>query len=127
MARRLPATRPNTRPVVQYVDPSQTTIQLLTPAQAAAKQRRDQQLHARWKHRQAAIAERDRKARRFWLGFGAIIGLAGLVGLALVGWFIWQALAAVSLGVLAVPALIVLVLLLGIGGHRCVTVVQHWH
>ena len=50
-----------------------------------------------------------------------------LAGLAALAWFIFQALAAISLGVLAVPVVILLVAVLGVGGHRCVTVVQHWH
>ena len=77
--------------------------------------------------RQEAIAERDRKARRFWLGFGAVAALGVLAGLAVVAWLVWQALAALSLGVLATPVVILLVAVVGVGGHKCVTVVQHWH
>ena len=129
MAKRLAATRPPAPRVVHYVDPA-TPAELaypLGPAQLAARQRRQRQLYAQWKARQEAIAARDRKVRRFWLGFGAVLALGLLAGLALVAWLVWQALAAVSLGVLAVPALIVLVAVLGVGGHRCITVVQHWH
>jgi uncharacterized membrane protein YdbT with pleckstrin-like domain len=97
------------------------------PAQLAAKQRRDQQRYNTWKARQEAIAVRDRKVRRFLVGFGAVIALAMLAGIAALSWFVFQALAAVSLGVLAVPVVILLVAVLGVGGHRCVTVVQHWH
>ena len=128
MTKRLPATRPAAR-VIHYVDPA-TPAELtypMHPAQLAARQRQQQAMYLRWKARQEAIAERDRKVRRFWLGFGAILALAVLAGLAFVGWFVWQALAAVSLGALAVPAVILLVAILGVGGHRCVTVVQHWH
>jgi hypothetical protein len=127
MSKRLPATRPPR--VIHYVDPG-TPAELaypLHPAQLAAKQRRDRALYAQWKVRQQAIVERDRKARRFWLGFGAILALALLAGLAVVAWLVWQLFAAISLGVVAVPAVIVLVAVLGVGGHRCVTVVQHWH
>ena len=128
MNRRLPATRPPAR-VIHYVDaatPAELAY-LTNPTALAARERRDQQLYARWAKRQAAIAERDRKVRRFWLGFGAIIALAVLATLAIAGWLIWQYLDALSLGALAVPAVIVLALLLGVGGHKCVTVVQHWH
>lgn len=128
MSRRLPASRPATR-ITRYVD-STTPAELtypLHPGQLAARRREQQAMYLRWKARQERIAERDRKARRFWLGFGAILALALLAGVVFVAWFIWQALAAVSLGALAVPAVILLVAVLGFGGHRCVTVVQHWH
>jgi sterol desaturase/sphingolipid hydroxylase (fatty acid hydroxylase superfamily) len=129
MARNLPTPpRPRTpaRPV-QYLDPATQQMVYLTPAQFAAKQCQDAVLYAQWRERRRVQRARDRKLRRFWLGFGAVIGLAVLVGLVLVTWLIWQALAAVSLGVLAVPVVILFVALLGVGGHRCVTVVQHWH
>jgi hypothetical protein len=84
-------------------------------------------MYLRWKARQEAIAARDRKLRGVWLGFGAVLALALLTALAVLAWLIWHALAAISLGVLAVPAVIVLAAVLGVGGHRCVTVVQHWH
>jgi hypothetical protein len=115
--------------VVHSVDPA-TPAELAYPlhsAQLAAKQQRDRALYARWVARQQAIAERDRKLRRFWLGFGAVIALALLAGLAALAWLVWHVLAAISLGALAVPVVIVLVAVLGVGGHKCVTVVQHWH
>ena len=129
MARRLAATRPPAPRVIHYVDPATPAEQAypLHPAQLAARRRQQQALYLRWKARQEAIAARDREVRRFWLGFGAVLALGLLAGLAVLGWLVWQALAAVSLGVLAVPALIVLVAVLGVGGHRCITVVQHWH
>ena len=129
MARNLP-TRSRPRPPrmpVQYLDQTTQQMVYLTAAQVAAKQRQDAVLYARWRQRRAAQRARDRKIRRFWLGFGAVIALAVLAGLIVVSWLIWQALAAVSLGVLAVPVVLLLVALLGVGGHRCVTVVQHWH
>jgi sterol desaturase/sphingolipid hydroxylase (fatty acid hydroxylase superfamily) len=129
MAHHLP-TQPRPRmPVrpVQYLDPATQQMVYLTSAQFAAKQRQDAILYARWRQRRAAQRARDRKLRRFWLGFGVVIGVAVLAGFVLVSWLIWQALAAVSLGVLAVPVVILFVALLGVGGHRCVTVVQHWH
>jgi hypothetical protein len=115
--------------VVHYVDPA-TPAELaypLHPAQLAAKQQRDRALYARWVARQQAIAERDRKLRRFWLGFGAVFALALLTVLVVAGWLIWHALTALSLGVLAVPLILAAGGVLLVGGHKCVTVVQHWH
>jgi fatty acid desaturase len=129
MNRRLPATRPPAARVIHYVDPA-TPAELaypLHPAQLAAQRRRQQLAYLKWKQRQQAIAVRDRKVRRFWAGFGAVIALALLVAVALLGWLIWQALAAISLGVLAVPLVFLIVAVLGVGGHKCVTIVQHWH
>ena len=120
---RPPATAVRT---VHYVDPA-TAAELaypLSPAQLAAKAQRDRVLYARWKARQLAIAERDRKVRRFWLGFGAVIALALLLALGIAGWLLWTVL---GLGVLAIPALVGGVAALVVGGHRCITVVQHWH
>jgi hypothetical protein len=129
MNRRLPATRPPAPRVIHYVDPA-TPAELaypLHPAQLAARQRQQQAMYLRWKARQDAIAVRDRKVRRFWLGFGAVIALGLLAGLAVLGWLIWQALTAISLGVLAVPAVLLLAAVLGVGGHRCITTVTHMH
>jgi hypothetical protein len=129
MNRRVTATRPPMSRVIHYVDAA-TPAELaypMSPGQLAARQRQQHVAYLRWKVRQEAIADRDRKVRRFWLGFGAVLALALLAGLAVVAWLVWQFFAAISLGVLAVPAVIVLVAVLGVGGHRCVTVVQHWH
>jgi hypothetical protein len=126
MSRRLPATRPPQARVIHYVDPA-TPAELafpLHPGQLAARQRQQQAMYLRWKARQEALAARDRKVRRFWLGFGAVIGLAVLTAVTTAGWLLWTA---VGLGVLAVPVLIALVAVLAVGGHRCITVVQHWH
>jgi uncharacterized membrane protein YdbT with pleckstrin-like domain len=131
MSTRLPTMRTPMTAVrtVHYVDPA-TAAELaypLSPAQLAAKAQQDRVLYARWKARQLATAERDRKVRRFWLGFGAVIALAVLATIAVLVWLVWHVLVAISLGVLAVPVVILLVAVLGVGGHKCVTVVQHWH
>ena len=84
-------------------------------------------MYAQWKARQQAIAERERKFRRFWLGFGAVIALAALAGLALLGWLLWQALAALSLSELAIPLVVVVAVGAAVGGHHCVTTVTHRH
>ena len=126
MNRRVPATRPPMSRVIHYVDAA-TPAELaypMSPAQLAAKQRQQHVAYLRWKARQEAIAERDRKVRRFWLGFGAVLGLAALTALIVVGWLAWTV---AGLGVLAVPVLIGGVAALAVGGHRCITVVQHWH
>ncbi|GGQ87253.1 hypothetical protein [Couchioplanes azureus] len=126
MTKRLPATRPPLPRVVHYVDPS-TPAELaypMNPAQLAARQRQQQAMYLRWKARQEAIAARDRKIRRFWLGFGAVVGLALVTALFAAGWLLWTG---IGLGALAVPVLIAIVAALAVGGHRCITVVQHWH
>ncbi len=117
---------PTAARVLHYVDPA-TTAELaypLNPAQLAAKAQRDRALYARWKARQTEIAERDRKVRRFWLGFGAVTALILISLLGVAGWLLWTG---VGLGVLAIPALIAGIGALAVGGHKCVTVVQHWH
>jgi hypothetical protein len=126
MSRRLPVSRPPAARVIHYVDPASPAELAfpLSPAQLAARQRRQQLAYARWAKRQAELAERDRKVRRFWLGFGAVIGLAVLAALALAGWLLWAGL---GLGALAIPVLAAGVAALAVGGHRCITVVQHWH
>jgi fatty acid desaturase len=126
MNRRIPATRPPMSRVIHYVDPA-TPAELaypMSPGQLAAKQRQQHVAYLRWKARQEAIADRDRKVRRFWLGFGAVIGLAALTTLIVVGWLAWTV---VGLGVLAVPVLIAATAAVAVGGHRCITIVQHWH
>src|SRR4029453_3052451 len=80
MAPNLP-TRPRPRmPArpVQYLDQATQQMVYLSPAQFAAKQRQDAILYARWQKRRAAQRARDRKLRRFWLGFGAVTALAFL-------------------------------------------------
>jgi hypothetical protein len=32
-----------------------------------------------------------------------------------------------SVGILAIPLLIGVTAALAVGGHRCITIVQHWH
>ena len=114
--------------VVHYVDPALqsdlTRYGLLNPAEIVKQQQRNTELYLRWKTRQAEIAERDRKFRRFWTGFGALVGLAFLAGLLVGGWLLWTVL---GLGMLAVPVVLLLAGGLAVGGHRCITIVQHLH
>ena len=130
MSRKSSASRPVLpRQVVHYVDtatPAELTFPL-SPAELAARREENQARYELWKVRQLAIAERDRKARRFWLGFGAVIALGVLTALGVGGWLLWQALAALNIGALAGPLLLVLVVIAGVGGHRCITTIQHWH
>jgi hypothetical protein len=110
---------------VHYTNPAQQDMLLLTVAEVQARRRQDQLLYARWTQRQAVYAERDRKVRRFWLGFGASVGVAVVVALVVAGWLLYTAAggAWVLLALLGVPALGVVVPV----GHRCITTIQHWH
>jgi hypothetical protein len=129
MARRNHLVRP-IQPVrtVHYLDPAMqsdlTRYGLLNPAEILKQQQRNSELYLRWQIRQAEIKERDRKFRRFWLGFGALVGLAFLAALLLSGWLLWTVL---GLGALTVPVVLLLAGGLAIGGHRCITIVQHMH
>jgi hypothetical protein len=108
--------------VIHYPDPATASPLILTREQLLARQRREQALYARWAQRQAEIAERDRKVRRFWLGFGAITGLAVVAFAVAAVWLAWTVI-----GLLAIPAVVLGGAGLVAGGQRCITVVQHWH
>jgi uncharacterized membrane protein YdbT with pleckstrin-like domain len=126
MTRRLPVTRPPAPRVIHYVDPA-TPAEMAypwNPAELAVRQQRDAVLVARWKKRQEALAKRDRKVRQFWLGFGAVFALILLAALIVLGWLLWAVL---GLGVLALPVVALTCCAVAVGGHKCVTVVQHWH
>jgi hypothetical protein len=113
--------------VIYYPEPThRTDVRLYSPQQLAARRRHEAQQYARWAEQQLAIAEHDRRVRRFWLGFGAIAGAGTLAGCAGVGWWIYQAITA-SLGLLAIPIGLLIIAGLAVGGHRCVTVIQHRH
>ncbi|MBG0568079.1 hypothetical protein [Actinoplanes aureus] len=117
---------------MHYVDPAMqsdlTRYGLLNPAEIIRQQQRNSELYLRWKIRQAEIKERDKKFRRFWLGFGAIVGLVFLTAVIIGGWFIWTYLAALGFSA-AVIAVVILLFAggLAVGGHRCITIVQHMH
>ncbi|MDR7273603.1 hypothetical protein [Catenuloplanes atrovinosus] len=108
--------------VIHYVTPAvPADVAHLTPAQIEDYQAR----YVQWRFRQAAIAERDRRARMAYLGFGVTAGLGVLGALSFA---VWQIVHAVSfLGVLAIPAVLLLAGGALWGGHRCITVIQHWH
>lgn len=119
--------RGSSAPVVYYV-PQGTGQDLmpLTPAEVAARRRTDQVLYARWVERQAEFAERDRRVRRFMLGFGAVLALVLVAGVAVLGWLAYRAGGGMWL-VLLVPLVVLALAGMGAGGRRCVTIVQHWH
>jgi hypothetical protein len=120
----LPVTQPATR-IVHYADPTAPAagLQLMTERELAERREQDQILYTRWVLRRAVQAEKDRKVRRFLFGFGAVVGLAVLAAIAALVW----AIASIGLGLLAIPAVILAVSGAAVGGHRCITVVQHWH
>lgn len=126
--RRLPVQHVQATRTIHYVDPAMqsdlTRYGLLNPAEILQQQQRNSELYLRWKLRQADIKERDRKFRRFWLGFGATVGLVFLIGMVVLGWLIWTV---VGLGALAVPVVLGIGVLAAAGGHRCITIVQHMH
>jgi hypothetical protein len=128
MAKHVPVSRPDTR-VIHYVDPAPGPQELwyYTPAQLAARRHRDRILYARWVMRQAEFAEQDRRVRRFMLGFGAVLAAAIVTGLVLLVVMVYQAITSLGVGLLVVPLVILALAGLTFGGHRCITIVQHWH
>jgi hypothetical protein len=133
MAKHLPANTMAHVPaprVIHYIDPAirpaaDPTSHGGTPA--ALRRAEQRELYARWVARQAAIAEHDRKVRRFWLGFGAIVGVAVLAAVAGLGWLACHAFATAEIGLPAVALLILVLAGLVVGGRRCIMIVQHWH
>ena len=128
MARRMPVQHLTATRVVHYVDPALqsdlTRYGLLNPAEIVRQQQRNTELYLRWRTRQAEIRERDKKFRRFWIGFGALVGLVLVATVFVGGWLLWTVL---GLGVLAIPVVLLLAGGLAVGGHRCITIVQHLH
>ncbi len=128
MAKRLPAQRTVSRPVqVLDVVPRVGEVTLVTRAELAARRKREAEEYARWRARQDALAEHDRKVRRFLLGFGAAVGTGLVAGIGVAGWLVWHAFATAGVGLIAVPLVLLATAGLVVGGRRCVTVVQHWH
>lgn len=131
---RHPARRTDTRPAVHYYPlpepaaPDLTDLALYRQhvTELAQRRRNDAVLYARWKQRQAATAERDRRNRTVLLGAGITVGLGLLGGLGIAGWLIWHTLAGVN-WLLVLPLILLGLAVLGSVGHRCITVVQHWH
>jgi len=128
MAKQLPDTRP-APVVIHYADPGNPAggVMPLTERELVARRKRDQVLYARWLERRAELADRDRKVRRFWLGFGVTAGVGLLAGLGYAVWAVVHAAASLGVGLLVIPAVLLLLGGLAVGGHKCVTIVQHWH
>ena len=110
--RHMPTPRPRMQPIpvaanqlIPYFNQATGQLEYMTPATLAARQR-------------------DRKFRRFWLGFGLTAGLAFITLVIVGGWLLWTV---VGLGALAVPVVLGLGGLTALTGHRCVTIVQHMH
>ena len=128
------ATTPATRPAVHYgplpeltpAERAELVAYRRHAAQQAARREQDRILHARWRQRQAAIAERDGRTRKVLLGLGITVGVGVLAGLTAAVWLIWHAVTGID-WILALPLALAVLAALGAGGHRCVTVVQHWH
>ena len=79
MSQRLPATRPPDtpgHPLRRPGHPGRAGVPAGTRPSSPPGSASSRPCTPRWKARQEAIAERDRKVRRFWLGFGAVIALA---------------------------------------------------
>jgi hypothetical protein len=119
-------------PPIYYVQPAQQqSVMLFDPAQLAEQRHWDAVLFARWQARQAAIVERDRRVRRLLLRVGVSVAVGLLLVAGLLGWLTARALAAGAVGAgtavggLFVGALVVAAL--GVGGHRCITIVKHFH
>jgi hypothetical protein len=116
--------------VIHYIEPAPRTgaVVYYDPAEVAQRRQRDLDAIRRWQFRQAQIREHDRKVRRFWLGFGAIVGTGVLAGLAWLAWLIYDATRALNIGAV-LGALVGLLILGGLaaGARRCITIVQHWH
>jgi fatty acid desaturase len=127
MTRRV-ATPAQPRPTVHYypLPEEHTELALRSAAEVAAKRRRDAARYQSWRRRQAEIAEQDRRTRHFLLGLGAVVGTGVLIGAAVAVWAIWRALAGVE-WIVVLPLAAFALIVLGSVGHRCITIVQHWH
>jgi hypothetical protein len=125
---------PVARPAVHYYpmpevavpDVANLAVYRQHAAELAARRETDRILYLRWKQRQAAMAEKDRRNRTFLLGLGATVGVGLFTGLGVAAWLLWHALTSID-WLLVLPLALVALGLLGRVGHRCITVVQHWH
>jgi hypothetical protein len=134
MAKRTVPTRHASRPVQyidRYSDPARVArvgeVTIVTPAQLARRRAQQREEYLVWRAKQDELAERDRKVRRFLLGLGLALGTGLLAGLGVAGWLVYHAIATAGTGLIAVPLVLLGVAALAVGGHRCVTIVQHWH
>ncbi len=127
MAKPVPVRVPEPR-IIHYVDPAQpANLQVFTVQELVERRAQDRVLYARWVARQAAIAERDRKTRKVMLGVAAGAGTVLLAGTGLLAWLAYQAILSAGAALLLVPLILLGLAGAAFGGHRCVTIVQHWH
>jgi len=116
--------------VIYHTDPApRADLYAYSPAAIAARRREQQALYARWAARQEAIREHDRRVRHFLLGLGAVVGAGLLTAAGLAVWFVWRTLTGVGPGAWLAALAVVAVATTGaaVGGHRCITIVKHWH
>ncbi|SNY09679.1 hypothetical protein [Paractinoplanes atraurantiacus] len=130
---RLPAHVQEKRPAFDWAAHQQLAakqgndVVLTTAEEVEAWHAKNARQRIRYAKQRAVINERDRRVRRFWLGFGVTVGV---VFLGVLGWLVWMAwmfLSVIGLGVLAFPILLAAAGAAVFGGHKCITVVQHWH
>ena len=78
-------------PAVYYPMPAPgAEVVWCSPQELAARRLRDEELTVRWAQRQAEFAQRDRRWRRFWIGFGVVLGLGVIAGCGLTARWISQ-------------------------------------
>jgi hypothetical protein len=97
----------------------------------ALRRREQAVLYQRWLLRQEAIRARDKKVRRFLFGLGAVVGLGLLTACTVGGWLVYHTLTHISTNpagwLVGVALAVIAVSGVLLGGHRCITTIQHWH
>ena len=130
---RLPVHVQDKRPAYDWtahhtdVAPRGDDVILRTAAEVREWRANNARLLARHTERRKTIKKQDRRNGLLLVGFGGVFALVLLTALIWVGWIAWQFLSTLGLGALAFPILILAAFASVVGGHRCITVVQHWH
>lgn len=107
--------------------PARTDLALIDPTIAIATARR-QEMKARIlqdKARRDSLHAQDVKVKRFWVGFGAVVGFAVVVVAAAVTW--WAYAQVGSVGLLVLPATFLAGVVTVFLFHRCVFTLHHGH
>ncbi|GIJ44520.1 hypothetical protein Val02_14060 [Virgisporangium aliadipatigenens] len=131
MSRRLPTREPATR-ILYYPEPQrQAPMVPYTPEQLAEQRQERALAYAQWLTRFEASQERERRTRRLLIRAALVVLAVLLIAVALLVWFVYQAITGMSLEPLAdvggfLLGLLVLLLVIG-GGCGCITIVQHYH
>lgn len=135
MSKRAIATTTAAPRVIHYLQPTTPAVSaemlLYTAGQLAAQRHERELAYARWAARQTVMVERDRRTRRLMLRVVGAVALVLLAGCSVLGWMAYRAITTaitgdaamvggVIVGVLVVAGLVV-------GGHRCITIVEHRH